>query len=223
MSPYSTIRWISQYRGSNIFLCNTPVLSSELINYSQKCGLCYQNIKPSINGGWPLPHSAAALCSSSAIKRLMNQSPNGKFERRNPPRVATSEDIAFDGYRRVQVIFTPSHSFQTDPVSNQPFEAFLKFVTLFHDVKEEQMLYLADMREMETRISDYSYRQGNIPSLSFAEIKKWHKQMAEEHSCLQHAVAELMHTICSNPKRTMLVKHIFQSTETTTLLHPFRN
>ena len=198
-----------------------PIVSSELIRYSQGCGLCYQNINPSMSGGRSWPHSAATLCSSSTIERVMNKRLSGKFEPRILPRVRGSEDSVFDGYRRVQVIFTPSNSIPMDLGSDRPLEAFPKFVALFNGATEGKLLYLADMKEMGTRISNYSHRQGNIPPLSFAGIKRWHKQMAEERSLLQHDIAQLMQGICSDEKSTMLIQYIFQSTEVSTLGHSF--
>lgn len=195
------------------------IVSSKLISHSQGCGLFYQNIKPSMNEAWPWPNSATALDSSSLIRRFMNRSPSGKPEPSILPRVAAPEDIVFDGYRRVQVIFTSSGSIQTDSMSDRPFEAFVKFVALFSSTTEGQLLYLTDMREIGTRISDYSHRQGNIPPLSFAGIKRWHKQMAEEQSLLQHAVAQLMHRLCKDEKSITLIKYILQSIEMLALDH----
>lgn len=202
----------------NHFLPMELIISSELIGHSQECGLCYQNIKPSLGGG---PHPSAALCSSNLVKRFMNQSLSEKLEARISPHVAASDDTVFDGYRRVQVIITSISSIQTDSVSDIPYEAFPKFVALFRTATKGQLLYLTDMRELGTRICDYLNRQGNIPQLSFAGIKRWHKQMAEEQSILQQAVAQLVHRICKDERSTMLIKHIFQSIEMSILGRSF--
>lgn len=208
---FHQIRGISHHQGVNVICYAIPDCVSELIIHSQGCGLCYQNIQPSMGRVWPWSDPAAALYSSSMIERFMNQSPSGKFEPRILPRIAASEEILFDGYRRVQVIFTSSSPIQTDPVCARPFEAFPKFVALFSGATKGQLLYLTDIREIDTRISDYSQRQGNIPPLSFAGVKRWHKQMAEEQSLLQHEIAQLMQRICNDEKRIMLIKYIFQS------------
>lgn len=159
-------------------------------------------------GGRPWPDPATALYSSKMIERFMRQHNSGSFGPRILPRVAASEEIIFDGYRRVQVIFT---SIQTDPLSPRPFDEFHKFVGLFGGTIEGRLPYLTDMREMESRIKDYSQSQGDIPPLSFAEIKRWHKQMAEEQSVLQHEMDQLMQTIYSDEKSHTLIDYIFRS------------
>ena len=181
-------------------------VSSELIGHSQGCGLCYQNIEQSLSRDF-----TTALDSSSLGNQYMKRSPSAKSELRMLPRVTASEDNVFDGYRRVQVIFS---SIPTDSVSDRPFAAFPGFVALFRTATKGQLLYLTDMRDIGTRICDYTNRQGNIPQLSFAGIKKWHKQMAEEHSILQQAVSQLMRRICNDERSTMLIKHILQSMRT---------
>lgn len=199
-SAFPTIRILS-----NFFMWFLTV-SSKLIDHSQGCGLCYQNIKQSLSRD-----SMAALDSSSLANRYMNRSPSAASELRILPHVTASEGTVFDGYRRVQVIFSPISCMPTDPISDRSFAAFPDFVSLFRTATKGQLVYLTDMREIGTRICDYTNRQGNIPQLSFAGIKKWHKQMAEEQSILQQAVSQLMQRICNDERSTMLTKHILQS------------
>lgn len=180
--------------------------STELIGHSQGCGLCYQNIKRSFD-----EDSAAAVDSNSLIKRFMNQSARGKPDPKTHSREAVPEGTLFDGYRRVQVIFTATNYIQTGFLSNPPLEAFLNFVALFRTATKGQLLHLTYMREIATRIRDYINRQGNIPQLSFAGIKKWHKQMVEEQLVLKQTVAQFMCMIGTDERSTMLIKHIFQS------------
>lgn len=194
------------------------ILCSELIFDSQGCGLCYQNINPSLVGGWPWLDPATALYSSKTIERLVHA--RGRFGPRVLSRVAASEEIIFDGYRRVQVIFT---SVQTDSGSSHPFDAFPKFVGLFGGALEGRLPYLADMREMESRVQEYCQSQGDIPPLSLAETKRWHKRMAEEQSVLGHEMDQLMQTICSDERSSVLIKYIFRSMNACYLLILLKN
>ena len=181
-------------------------VSTELISHSQECGLCYQNIEQSLS-----KYSTVALDSSSLVKRFMNQSARGKPGSETHSHIATSEGTLFDGYRRVQVIFTSIGSIQKDSVLSHPIEAFPNFVALFRTATKGQLPYLADLKQIGLSISDYNNRQANIPQLSLVETKRWHKQMAEELLLLQQAVSQLMHKICADERSARLLKHIYQS------------
>lgn len=189
-------------------------VSTELISHSQECGLCYQNIEQSFD-----KYSTVALDSGSLVKRFMNQSLRAKPDPETHPHVATSEGTLFDGYRRVQVIFTSISSIQTDSMFNHPIEAFPNFVALFRTATKGQLPHLADLKQIGLSISDYNNRQGNIPQLSLVETKRWHKQMAEEFVLLQQSVAQLMDRIYADERSTRLLKHIYQSNSLRQSLH----
>ena len=158
-----------------------------------------------------MPDCAAALYPSKMTEQFMTQPLAGKSGRNILPRMPTSEDVLFDGYRRVQVIFTSSSLITIDSLSPRPLEAFSKFVGLFSVAIEGRLPYLTEMREIGSRINERSQREGDVPPMSLAEVKRWHRQMAKEESLLQHDVAQFTHRMCNDEKSIMLVKYVLQS------------
>lgn len=155
--------------------------------------------------------SAAPHYPSKAIERFMSQPSSEKFKPREPRRKTGSETVLFDGYRRVQVIFTSSSLIQANSRSPQSLEAFAKFVGLFRGATEERLSYLIDMREIESRIDDYFQYQGKIRRLSSAEKQKWDKQMAIEEPWLRHDMDQLWYKIRNDPRSIWMIEYLYQS------------
>lgn len=123
-----------------------------------------------------------------------------------------NEDDFFNGFRRVQVISQPLSLFQTNGISARHFEAFRSFCQLFELCSEGDLPYLAEMKEMQDRIWDYSLQSYKTPQFSsFYRMKKWQKQRADELSLLTRDVDQLFKTICDDEDSVKLARYISDS------------
>ena len=180
---------------------------------SQECGLCYQNIQ-AIKMPFDDEHQASLNRFSiptarGTVFQYVIQHPGMKPETRLFSPATEPEDEFFSGYRRVQVISQPLSFFQATHLPPYRLEAFRGFVELFTGSPEDNIPYLAEMKELYIRIDEYLLEKCKTPPFSsFSRIKQWQKHLAEELSLLMLDTDYLFNIMCNSYESIRLVQYI---------------
>lgn len=136
---------------------------------------------------------------------------------------AEIEEDFFESYRRVQVISQPITLFQTNQFPPQRLESFRHFIQLFPDSQRGNLPYITEMKKMQTRINEHLSHTHNMPAFSsFARIKRWQRQLAEESALLCEDIDRLFNAIRDDLESSKLLDYLakrMSKTPNISLLH----
>ncbi|KAL6715767.1 hypothetical protein ACLMJK_006728 [Lecanora helva] len=178
--------------------------------HCQSCGLSYQNAQGIVRGDWRREYGSGNVHPADEEIPYMLRQPGKQPELKIFKPTKYSEDVIFEGYRRVQLVSQPLNLLDAKYPALQLIEDFGRFAELLKGVPEDTSAYLPDIRRLHSQAVHHLLQQrSSFPAFaSFSQIEQVRNDLVQESLSLRRDIDRLVLNLYNDPDTKDLMKYL---------------